>query len=459
MKMTFEERTALIEAAEPVGPRRLDAEFWDKRPYLAHIRQAAHARQRSAPAVLGVVLARAAAVINHRIRLPAIVGADSSVSIIDAIVAASGVGKTSANSIAAELLPVPPGLDMLDQLPIGTGEGIAEAFFDIAEETNDKGKVVKVKRQARHNAFFYVDEGQVLGELGNRKGAVLLQTMRSAFSGSVLGQTNASEERRRVLPARSYTISFVIGIQTELAGAILDDAAGGTPQRVLWWSGVDPTVPDERPEWPGRLPWSPPDTTRIVGLGDDGKVLTDKDPVYLEVAESIQVEIRAGDLARVRGESILDALDAHAQLVQLKVAALLALLDDRLAVGEEDWQLAARIKTESDATRAMVEASVAAAKAEKSRERSRALADQAAHQDVAVRHRRTVDCARRIAAKVWADPKRWQVSTLRRELRRWREEFNDGLDHAFAEAWVVEVTEPGQGEARRLLWPGDRRPS
>jgi hypothetical protein len=46
------------------------------------------------------------------------------------------------------------------------------------------------------------------------------------------------------------------------------------------------------------------------------------------------------------------------------------------------------------------------------------------------------------------------VAKLRRDLRRWRAEFSDGLDYALSERWVVERAEPGQGEPKRALYPG-----
>jgi hypothetical protein len=87
------------------------------------------------------------------------------------------------------------------------------------------------------------------------------------------------------------------------------------------------------------------------------------------------------------------------------------------------------------------------------------LADQAVHQDVAVAQRRVIDCARRLTAKVWAEPERWTCGSLRTAMLRWRSEFYDGLEHAIAEGWVIEVAEPGQGEPKRLLRPGPVKPS
>lgn len=447
------------EATAPTGkpPTALDDDFWGSRVYLKHLRDAAHSRQRSAPAVLGVVLARVAAMVNHRLRIPPIVGSDAGLSLITVVLAPPGVGKSTASHIGSHLLPAPTGLEIADQLPIGTGEGLVEVFFDIVDEEDDTGKTKKVKKQVRHNAFFYIDEGQVLAELGTRKNATLLPTIRSAFTGATLGQMNASEERRRLLPSGSYTVGVVVALQTVLAGALLDDAEGGTPQRMLWLPAVDPTIPDNPPVWPGILPWQPPNQEAINVLRNDGWLIGED--AHLTVAESIQREVRAADLRRARGEEATALLDAHEGLLRLKLAALLAILDGRLDIGEEDWQLAACVKQASNDTRTTVEEAVKQDAARREAEQSSRLARRAVQADVAVAERRVIDCARKVAQKVWREPERWTVAELRRSMSRWRDVLDEGVEHAVLEGWVVEKTEPGQGANKRLLRRGETRPS
>jgi hypothetical protein len=458
--------------AERVAQAEMEADqvaqdFWSARPYLKHIEIAAHARQRSAPAVLGVVLARVAAIISHRIRIPPVVGAETGLSLLTVICAPPGVGKSTANAIGQQLVPVPfmMGDKVADQLPIGTGEGLVESFMGTVDEVNSvTGKTVKIRQQVRNNAFVFVDEGQVLGELGNRKGATLLPTLRTAFTGGLLGNANASEERRRIIPAGAYTVGIVVAMQTALAGALLDDADGGTPQRMLWLPAIDPTIPDVPPPWPGPLSWQPPSAE--AGYGGDAWLIsgtpvpgpqgpTEAPAAYLVIAEAIQQEIRATDLARARGEVLTDALDAHEGLLRLKVAALLAILDGRLDVGDEDWALASTVKAMSDRMRSTVSRTVAERNAQAEVGMSEKLARRAAHQDAVVASRRVAECAQKIAAKVRAEPDRWTAGNLRREpLRRFRDEFDDGLELAKAEGWVIEVSEPGHGDGKRAIKPG-----
>ena len=429
--------------------------FWDERAYLKHIRDAAHSRQRSAPAVLGVVLARTAAMVSHRLRLPAIVGSPAGLSLITVVLAPPGVGKSTANAIGSVLLPTHG--DVADQLPIGSGEGFAEVFFGMVEETGDNGRSQKVRQQVRNNAYFFVDEGQVLAEIGSRKNATLLPTIRSAFSGATLGQTNASEERKRIIPGGSYTVGITVAMQTVLAGALLEDAEGGTPQRMLWLPAIDPTIPDTPPPWPGKLPWASPSSFELDRLRTE--VASPFRSLYMTVAEPIKQEIRVADLARARGQSQVALLDAHEGLLRLKVAALLTILDGRLDVSEDDWRLSGAVKAMSDVTRTSVERAVRRRAEEQEAERSARLARRAADAESISAQRKVVDCSRKVARKVWSEPDRWTFSGLRRWMSHWRDVFPEAVEVAVAEGWVVELSENGQGDSKRLLRKGDKQPS
>jgi Bifunctional DNA primase/polymerase, N-terminal len=435
--------TGEITAEPPAIATRLPDEFWASRPRLAHIRRAAHARQRSADAVLHVVLARIAAVTPHTTLLPAIVGSPKPLCYFTAPIATPGIGKSDANSIGCELVPAPG--YVADQLPLGTGEGLAEVLFDLVEELDDNDKKRTVKRQVRHNAYVFVDEGQILGEIGGRNGATLLPTLRSIWTGGVLGQSNASRERHRIVPALSYTYGVVAGFQAARVGPLLDDVDAGTPQRFGWVYATDPTVPDRRPDWPGPLDWTPP--PKFSG----GR--------HLEVAPEIADEIAAADLARVRGEAAVDLLDAHGGLYRLKIAGILAVLDGRLDINNDDWALAGIIKTASDAVRTNVVGALAYEQNRKEQAARERHARREVEADTATHRTRVVDGARKIASKVHSEPERWTVADLRRSLsRRHREVWDDALDHALAEHWVKEQSEPGQrGGDKRCLRPGEKR--
>lgn len=329
----------------------LPEEFWTARPALGHVRRAARARLVSPDAVLGAVLARVAAITPHTVELPPIVGSPLGLTFYAAVVGAPEAGKSAAVGVAGELVPAPEGV--IDSLPLGSGEGMVEVLFEFVEEADDEGKVRKIKKQTRHAAIFRVDEGAVLGDLGGRRGSTLLPTLRSAYTSGPLGNANASAETRRILRAGTYVYGIVLGLQPELAGPLLADADAGTPQRFIWVSATDPGAPDEAGEWPGPLAWTPPTSWELerYALTSGGWIRH-----RLEVAPAIRSEIRGERLAVMRGEIERAPLDAHSTLARLKVAAVLALLDQRCDVTEEDWRLSGIVAATSRRVRAGVEA-------------------------------------------------------------------------------------------------------
>jgi hypothetical protein len=314
----------------------LREEFWNARPALRHIRQAAHSRGRSADAVLYTTLARVSAMVPPERRFENCLG-EGSLNLFVAVIGKSGRGKSAAVKIAKSLITTPAALNgdqFRDSMGIGSGEGLAELYmgteeYDTGEVYGPKAKkagqpVMKERRaKVRDNAFVYVDEGQTLNQQGKRQGNIVLPTIRSAWNGETLGQSNAREETTRHVPAGSYSLGMVIGYQKDTAQELLGDTAPGTPQRFLFGSATDPTVPLEPPEHPGYLD---------VTLDGTGKIT---------FCQEINEELWQQNHAEVTGAEEDDAdLDSHEPLMQSKLSALLCLLDGRNMVTLDDWALA-----------------------------------------------------------------------------------------------------------------------
>jgi len=331
-------------AAPPDYSRHLPDEFWQARPALTHIRQAAHSRARSADAFLAVTLARLSAFTQPSVHLPSIVGSPSSLAIFVSLVGASGAGKSTVVRAVCELLPS-PSEDVADLMPLGSGEGLIELYFDFIDEEGPNGKKQRVKRQTRHGAFVFLDEGQALAELGGRKGSTLLTTLRTAWTGALLGNSNASVETKRKLDAGSYALGLVVGFQPTKAAELLADTAGGTPQRFEWVLNTDPHLPDVLPEWPGPLRWVHP---AVNGYG------ISQMPTPIVVPTFITDPIRTYAAALTRGEVQPDEYNSHATLARLKVAGLLAVLDSRLDINADDWDLSAMFQSVSHRVRSEV---------------------------------------------------------------------------------------------------------
>ena len=66
-------------------------------------------------------------------------------------------------------------------------------------------------------------KGQTLNQQGKRQGNIVLPTIRSAWNGETLGQSNAQEETTRHVPAGSYSLGMVIGYQKDTAQEMLGD--------------------------------------------------------------------------------------------------------------------------------------------------------------------------------------------------------------------------------------------
>lgn len=328
---------------------------WSTRPSLAHIRTAAISRMTPPDAVLHACLARVAALSSHTLELPPNVGGAMGLSYMTMLVGRAGNGKSTSMATARDLIPVPAGSNVADGLPLGSGEGLAEVLFDtVTEPDPDSGKPTKVRRQVRHQAVVTVDEGTLLAELGQRKGTTVLSTLRTIYTHGTIGNTNASTERRRIVHGDRYVYGVVVGIQPALAGPLLDVAeiAAGTPQRFSWVWCVDPRLTPELSRWPGTLDWEPPtpgELSQLERIISHGAAVRHRIPV----PDCISLEVR-NEIHRARTTDDVDELDAHLMLQRLKVAALLGILDGRLEVTVDDWQLAGIVVATSCAVRSHV---------------------------------------------------------------------------------------------------------
>jgi hypothetical protein len=312
------------------------SDFWESRECLRRIRQAAHSRHRSADAVFQVVLARVASMIEP-VHLDTGVGSPASLNYMAAVVGPSGVGKTDAWAIACDLYPAPAESEswFADNQPLGTGEGLAECFMGTVEKEPmfGKGKPTTVRQQVRNNAFVYTDEGEALTRYLERSGAIVGETLRRAWKGVPLGQKNASADRTRVV--KGYSLGLVIGFQHTTVQPLLRDVAAGTPQRFVFCSAVDASVPSDAVPWPEPMPW-------WTQFGEEQT---------WSLEDEVRSEIRGLDLMTTRGEIRWSAYDSHAVLTRVKIAGLLAALEMRKLITGQDWTLAGTVLQTSQAVR------------------------------------------------------------------------------------------------------------
>ncbi|MEU2584516.1 hypothetical protein ABZ612_16470 [Streptomyces avermitilis] len=433
-------------------PGLIPEAFWAARPELRHIRQAGHSRSRSGDVALLAVLTRLSALVSHRIRADTGIADLASLNLFGAIVGPSGVGKSSGVGVASRLLVAPPGLDIRDGLPIGSGEGLAEVFMGMVEEATGeirKGRggtetpvTIQVRKQVRHHAFFYVDEGASLTRLmKERSGSTLGETLRSAAVGQTLGQTNASKDTSRYIPSGSYSMGLLVGFQPETAAPLFEEVAEGTPQRFVWFQVLDPAVPDIQPGWPGELGlWR---NAAIVAPGDEasGSILVTFD-------EAIKAEMRAADLAKQRGQvspALENPYDSQAPVMKVKLASLLAILAGRRHVNADDWRLANTLWTASCETRDAVIASAEAKRRAEQEKRTIARIEEEVRVDGAkqaaeqARAERAVErLARRLALLTRENGPQTRKEVRGHTAGRDKRHLPDAFAYAVLRQWVVE---------------------
>lgn len=287
--------------------------FWEQRPLLRHIRDAAHARGVSAPAVLAVVLARFITEVSHRVTLPPLIGGEMSLNTYVALMGPSGAGKTSVMAVVEDLFSW-----TVDQESVGSGEGLIRGYGSVS-----KG----VWSQDRTSQFLYVDEVVTLTAQTSRSGSTLLGVINAAWTGGALSQQYADAAKRSRIPRHGYRLCMVVGVQLGKADDLLRHSDAGTPQRFIWAPLIDPDIPppEHAPEWPGLL-----DLPEI-------KVPTDSITTPMRIADSIKARIRHAYHRRTTSWDRPAGDRDHDDLLQLKIAAALSLLDGRMDVADEDW--------------------------------------------------------------------------------------------------------------------------
>lgn len=437
-------------------PANIPEEFWSARPIHQRIRAAAWRYGYSSDATFAATLARVSAMAHPDLRFDFGRGRGSLNTFVS-LIGPSGAGKTGSVETAQDLILVPTYLadeDVFrDGVGLGSGEGMAEIYMGTAEiETGEyhtrgrnKGepKTVRVRAQVRHNAFFYVDEGQTLTKLmKERQGTTVGASLRTAWTGGTLGQSNAREETTRVVKRGTYAMGMVIGFQPNVAQDLLADGGPGTPQRFLWISVLDPNIPDD--EGPEVPPF------RVPLCDGHGHAVTGLITCYPE----LRAELRHDYLERSRGARVVGELDAHAALMRCKLASLLAVLDGRLRVEPDDWELAGMLWATSCAVRDHTIA-IGQRKAAADREVEMSLLEEReerAHLARVGATEKVVRVARLIADKVHDAGVSTRGEAKRHLTSRDRSAAETAIDHAVREGWI----EP---DGDRVLRPGKVRPA
>jgi len=141
-------------------PTQLGSAFYAETPLLDHLRRFAGAQLAAPAAVFAELLVRLAACVPVKTRIASPLR-DPGLNLLVGVVAKPAGGKSHAWNVAKELLPtLPP--DALDDLRLGSGEGLIESHLGPSIERNDGTR----HRPITHPAIvWYCDEGQTLRTL------------------------------------------------------------------------------------------------------------------------------------------------------------------------------------------------------------------------------------------------------------------------------------------------------
>jgi len=266
----------------------------------------------------------------------------------------------------------------------------------------------------------------VLAEMAQRRGSTIAGALCTAWTGGDLGQANATSETFRHVRAGAYAAGLVSLWQPAKIAGLLDEAEAGLPGRFLFLPTTDSDAPAVRPSWPGQLEWQPP------------ALITSPNP--LEFTAGISAEVDAEHYARLRCDLAPGSLDAHRTLHRLKLAGLLAVLEHRSTVDDDDWRLAEELLRASDRLRA---SAIAAVRLDGERREEASIARvvrrETAVADTAER-RALVSGARSMARKAHAagdEPlTRGDLSRATAGKHKGLVSVDDMLAHAIAEGWL-----------------------
>jgi hypothetical protein len=252
----------------------------------------------------------------------------------------SSQGKTLAMRVAADLLPMPPERETCGTrvAPPGSGEGLAHLYLakekDLTSAGSKGGRPKEYLVQKTNNALLQADEGATFNSLADRAGSTFCAQLRSAWSGEPIGASNVVENRYVIT---HYALGFNAAFQPAVLSKLLSQGDLGTPQRFLFADAADPSIPRDRPPWPGQWP---------MGQRHDP---LDRQQVLFPVSCVDELQEHRYQVATGRLEP--PVLDGKMLEYRVRIAALLAYTtgSDRAALLE--WQLARAIWESSVAVR------------------------------------------------------------------------------------------------------------
>lgn len=328
--------------AEPEGL----TEFWDARPVLRNIHDFALSRYAEPTAVLGSILAYVLVLTSPRATVDTVIG-PASLNLYVGLVGESGTGKDQAREAAEDWIGDPIKDDDLYQRDIGTGQALSGAFVEAHRDKDDDNRWKNVR--VRETVLVKVSEFDQLAAHAKQQASNLIPTLRSGFMGQILGSMYKDKSKDISVGAGTYRMCMVVGIQPTRARPLIDDVAGGLPQRFLWMPAKYTNIQGLGCPKPDRHTWKSPVRCRPDPYDQQQPGGSTEPAIPIPMCQAARDHTHAERIKA--GQGLLPEMDQHANLVRCKVAAAFALLDERQEVNDEDWRLSGFIDRLSRATR------------------------------------------------------------------------------------------------------------
>ncbi|BBX87909.1 bifunctional DNA primase/polymerase [Mycolicibacterium aubagnense] len=439
-------------------------------PGLSHVAAAADSRGVGRWGMLGALLPRVAATIPPTVRLiPADgstppdnlpTGSGTSLNLYTVLVGPPAAGKSVTLNAADALVP---GVHMV---PPGTGEGILKIFpratdnaaddeddsyFDPAAHIGSVGAT-----RASDSVLLSSDEIDVFVAEMSRQGTKASGLYRSMWMGGDVGNTTSDKERHSMVLAHTYRFGIRLGAQPDAVAPLFSESDRGTPQRFLWL-GCQRMIA-RGGNYPSQLATAP-----VYWYGGQPSMLPSmggqRPPVWIAPPPAARKELEEEQWRSATANpmspsgSYTDAstpsdraaaiADRHALLQQLKICAILAVLDGLAQPQDVHWYAAeAVMKVRRTVIFHLVEVAEAVVAAQ-ARQRGtemgimRAHADAASVQELAER-RHDAEAAITFAAFNLADRHEpLTVAALRAEIKA------SGSDPGFVQEAVTYMVHNG----------------
>lgn len=317
----------------------LPDEFWSQRPLFGMLRQAAWAQQASPEGVLIAAIGLTLAHVMPNVALPACVGTEASLNLMTVLVGSSGDGKSTCRKLAKKVIKFH---EPVHEFPPSSGQGISAQYQQLRKPKGGEPYMETL----RWNTMALVEESDRIAALAANVGNTLTAELRQAAMGEMIGAGNMGDTKTN-LPEHTYRFVLSMCLQPEQAEWLLAEKFGGLPQRFLFGCIADARFVANQPmpgEWKMNLPLEAsaapesgaPRSWTVMEVTDD-------------ICASIKAETRARKIASVQGRDT-QQYDGHRTLLRLKVAGAFALMDCRLNITNDDWDLAGEVVKISAAT-------------------------------------------------------------------------------------------------------------